>query len=111
MAEASRLDAAAAAVFLADMPDVTLDHVMALLGVHQHDHDIVSSSNGLAPMPPALFGRRRFDELQGLDGDKGARRMLWSAIGVAGSRAMLRDIDTIDDLLGPTPIGGGRDFH
>jgi molybdenum cofactor cytidylyltransferase len=100
VAEASRLGAAAAAVFLADMPGVTSNHVMALLGAYDEERDVVGSSDGIARMPPALFGRRHFDKLQGLVGDKGARRMIWNAVTIEARPAMLRDVDTADDLPG-----------
>lgn len=99
VAEAARLSAVAVAVFLADMPDVTSNHVLALLGAYDTEHDVVGSSDGITRMPPALFGQRHFNELLGLDGDTGAQRILQNAVVVEATPTILRDIDSPSDLL------------
>jgi molybdenum cofactor cytidylyltransferase len=92
------MGAAAVLIVLADMPCVTAAHVRRLLDAGGADDTVVASSNGTKPMPPALFGRGRFDTLIGLTGDAGARDLLRGGRQVVADPAELVDIDTLEEL-------------
>ena len=81
-------------ITLADMPFVSAEHItrVAATGV------LTASSDGNAPMPPALFPREMWPALLETSGDRGAAALLKSARLIAAERAMLRDIDTPADL-------------
>ncbi|MBB5687283.1 nucleotidyltransferase family protein [Sphingobium boeckii] len=99
MAAAQTFDPDAVLVHLADMPMVTIAHIEALRDSHDGGADaITASAYGGTPMPPALFGRAHFTALRQLRGDAGARALLNRATLVRASAAMLKDIDTPDDL-------------
>jgi len=85
-------------VALADMPRVTAAHIYRLLDAANGPDTVVASSDGVRPMPPALFGAGRFDELLELDGDEGGRQLIRSGRHVVTTPAELVDIDTRDDL-------------
>jgi molybdenum cofactor cytidylyltransferase len=93
-------DAGAEAVLvaLADMPRVTAGHVYRLFDAYDGSGAVVASSDGVRPMPPALFGKDRFDALLALEGDEGARELVKRGHHVVASPAELVDIDTQDDL-------------
>lgn len=80
-------------IALADMPLVPASHFAALLRHGQGPEALVASSDGQAPMPPALFGRRHFARLTQALGDSGARAMIADAQLVAVSADWLVDID------------------
>jgi molybdenum cofactor cytidylyltransferase len=90
--------AQAVLIALADMPRVTAGHVYRLFDAFVGDDSVVASSDGVQPMPPALFGKGRFEELLALDGDQGARDLIRGGKHVVTSPAELIDIDTQDDL-------------
>lgn len=85
-------------VALADMPRVTATHIMRLFDAANGADTIVASSDGVRPMPPALFGKDRFDELLSLDGDEGARELIKAGRHIVTAPAELVDIDTREDL-------------
>lgn len=85
-------------VALADMPRVTAAHVYRLFDAANGPDTIVASSDGVRPMPPALFGKGMFDELLDLDGDEGARQLIKRGRHVVTTPAELVDIDTRGDL-------------
>lgn len=85
-------------VALADMPRVTAAHVYRIFDAANGQDTIVASSDGVRPMPPALFGSARFDDLLALDGDEGARELIKSGRHVVTTPAELVDIDTRQDL-------------
>jgi molybdenum cofactor cytidylyltransferase len=90
--------AQAVLIALADMPRVTAGHVYRLFDAFDGAHSVVASSDGVKPMPPALFGKDQFDELLALEGDQGARDLIRGGKHVVTSPAELIDIDTQDDL-------------
>ena len=59
---------------------------------------VVASSDGVAPKPPAIFGRERFDFLLTLDGDAGARDLVKAGRHVVTNAAELIDVDTPEEL-------------
>lgn len=91
----------AAVVALADQPFITASLVNQLIETFARNPGldyVASESEGLA-MPPALFSRRMFTVLQGLDGDKGAAAILRSPdykgeVLQAGSSRYFMDADT-----------------
>ncbi len=95
---AQKAGAQAVLVALADMPRVTAAHVYRLFDAADGDATIVASSDGVNPMPPALFGKDMFETLLALDGDQGARELIKRGHHVIAPPAELVDIDTQDDL-------------
>lgn len=95
---AKEAGAEAVLVALADMPRVTVAHICRLMDAADGPATIVASSDGVRPMPPALFGRDLFDTLLALDGDQGARDLIRRGHHVVTSPAELVDVDTQDDL-------------
>ncbi|MDF7775844.1 nucleotidyltransferase family protein [Sphingomonas sp. AOB5] len=98
VAVAKELGVEAVLVALADMPRVTAGHIYRMLDRSDGPDVVVASSDGVQPMPPALFGRDRFDDLLALTGDQGARDLIRGGHHVVTSPAELVDIDTRDDL-------------
>jgi len=96
VAAARAADVSAVVVALADMPFVPVSHIRALLTAF--DGDRITSWSGGRSLPPAVFGRDRFEDLLRLDGDRGAHGLLSDAprIGLAMGDAL--DIDTPEDL-------------
>jgi molybdenum cofactor cytidylyltransferase len=84
-------EATALLVMLADMPFVSAGHVTALVAAYKCS--ITASSNGVTPMPPAIFPRERWSDLLATSGDSGARELLKGASVIAAPAAELRDID------------------
>ncbi len=54
---------------------------------------MAASTDATAVMPPALFGSKWFEKLEGLSGDVGARSLLRHAKTVRASPDELLDID------------------
>lgn len=98
VALAREAKADAVLVALADMPRVTAAHVYRMLDAADGPSTIVASSNGRHPLPPALFGSDRVDELLELEGDEGARQLIKRGHHVVTTPAELVDIDTRADL-------------
>ncbi len=89
-------DVDALLICLADMPNVPLSHIQALLDAF--DGQIIASvCNGVA-MPPALFPRSQFAALIALSGADGARALLTDATTIEADAWSLADIDTREDL-------------
>ena len=60
-----------------------------------HGPDTVPrTSDGIGPRPPVLFGAGRFDALERLEGDAGARDMILAGRHVVASPDELIDVDT-----------------
>ena len=90
--------AAAVLIALADMPRVTAAHIYRMFDATDGDDTVIASSDGVAPTPPALFGRDQFDALMNLSGDAGARDLVQSGRHVVTTPAELLDIDTPEEL-------------
>lgn len=94
-------NANAALIALADMPFIPPEHFSALF-------DAADSADGVSftccegqRMPPAVFDRKRFDQLLSLSGDVGAKGLLREApqtAGVEADRVTVADIDRRSDL-------------
>lgn len=92
--------AQAALLCLADMPFVTAEHIARLAGRWDATGaPVVASTNGDAAMPPAIFGRALFGQLQSASGDRGGRALLAGAELVQASACELADIDRPEDLV------------
>lgn len=98
VAAAQAAGAQAVLVALADMPRVTATHCYRLFDASDGAATLVASSDGVRPMPPALFGGDHFPELLGLEGDSGARRLILRGHHVVTRPEELVDIDTRADL-------------
>jgi molybdenum cofactor cytidylyltransferase len=98
VAAAQEAGAEAVLVALADMPRVTAAHIMRMFDAADGPATIVASSDGVRPMPPALFGRDLFAELLDLDGDEGARQLIKRGHHVVTTPAELVDVDTREGL-------------
>lgn len=98
IAAARAAGAGAVLVALADMPRVTTAHLYRMIEVSDGPATLVASSDGVRPMPPALFGAAMFDTLLQLEGDQGARDLIRGGRHVVTSPAELVDIDTRQDL-------------
>jgi CTP:molybdopterin cytidylyltransferase MocA len=92
---AIELRADAMLVCLADMPYVTREHLLALLGAE--GSSVVTESKDTRT-PPAVFTRELLPELAMLTGDQGARHLLKSAATVHADPNLVRDFDTPDDF-------------
>ncbi|WP_448663241.1 nucleotidyltransferase family protein [Sphingomonas sp. CJ20] len=107
--EAARAAGAAGVlVVLADMPRVTAAHIYRMFDADHGAATIVASSDGVRPMPPALFGSDQFDALLALKGDAGARDLILRGRHVVASPAELVDIDTREDLTALRRLYGVR---
>lgn len=87
-----------ALVCLADMPNVSVAHLNALIAASV-TADIVASAAETGPStPPAIFSQRHFPALLALEGDKGARALLGAAPRIIAPAADLADVDTPADF-------------
>jgi molybdenum cofactor cytidylyltransferase len=92
-------ECSAALVCLGDMPLISLNHLRLLLSRFEgKSAPIVGSRKDDKAMPPAIFARAFFDQLQSGHGDQGARGLLASADHITAPANELIDIDTIEDL-------------
>ena len=87
-------------IALADMPFITKPLLRGLCAKCTLNNGSVAT-DGLKRSPPACFPREHFEALSNLQGDRGARELLWEIpddglVSVNGSE--LADIDTVDDL-------------
>ena len=98
VSRAQEMGAEAVLVALADMPRVTAAHVYRMFDAADGAATIVASSDGVQPMPPALFGKDMYPELLALEGDQGARELIKRGHHVVTSPAELVDVDTQEDL-------------
>ena len=88
----------AALIALADMPRITATHVHRLYEAVEGPDSVVASSDGVRPRPPVLFGAGRFDALERLEGDTGARDMILAGRHVVTTPDELIDVDTEEEL-------------
>ena len=94
----------AVVILLADMPEVGAAEIDRLIAAYDpgEGREIVRavSADGV-PGHPVLFGRRFFETLGGLHGDRGAREVLDEAAEfvteVPTGRSALVDLDTPED--------------
>lgn len=100
--KAIRHAASAVIVTLADQALVPAPHLVALRDRWSGaDNEIVATDSGTVTGPPVLFSRACFEDLLGLSGDNGGRKLLDdSRFSVARIRcdAAAVDVDTAADL-------------
>lgn len=96
MARALDEDADAVLIFLADMPNVTEDHLHALAEAADPARAAISS-NGAHRSPPALIPRKIATAILA-DPSRSVRSMIEPAVDVIASDRLLADIDTKADL-------------
>lgn len=85
-------------IALADMPRVTAAQIHRLFDAASGPDTIVASSDGMHPRPPALFGANRFDTLEALEGESGARDLILAGRHVVTHPDELIDVDTEEEL-------------
>ncbi|THD34542.1 MAG: nucleotidyltransferase family protein [Sphingomonas sp.] len=95
-------------IALADMPRITATQIHRLFDAQHGPDTVVASSDGVRPRPPVLFGSARFDALEQLEGDTGARDMILAGRHVIASPEELIDVDTEDELAELLAKFGGR---
>lgn len=100
------VDIDAAMIFLADMPYIKEETIRKLINSYNANKDlqpiVIPTSNG-TPGHPVIFDNAYFNEIQLLEGDRGARpvvdahqdKLIQVEIDDPG---ILRDIDTLDDI-------------
>jgi molybdenum cofactor cytidylyltransferase len=111
-AVAARADAAL--ILLADMPEVgpgDIDRLIAAFDPGEGREIVRAVSADGTPGHPVLFGRRFFEALAGLTGDRGAREVLREAAEFVvdvptPGRAALVDLDTPEDWAAWRAEGG-----
>ena len=92
------LDVVGAAILLIDQPALEAEHLETLVLAFREGADPVATSYGGNPGVPALFGRRWFEMLRHLEGDRGARDMLDRAgAALIEPELPLLDVDTPED--------------
>jgi len=92
------VEADAAIVCLADMPNVSVGHLNAVIHAGRRAGIAASAIEGGSPTPPAYFGRAHFADLMALEGDKGARGLLGNAPLVTAPADELADVDIPADF-------------
>jgi molybdenum cofactor cytidylyltransferase len=95
-------------IALADMPRITAAHIYRLFDAQHGPDTVVASSDGMRPKPPVLFGSGRFDALEALTGDSGARDLILAGRHVIASPYELIDVDTEEEFAEMLAKFGGR---
>lgn len=97
---ATELGADALLVCLADMPNITAEHLRALIAASA-TNDVVATGFDASRGPPVIFASRLFPELATLSGDHGAKHLLATATLIRASSELARDFDTPTDFEQP----------
>ncbi len=87
-----------AMICLADMPNVSLTHLNALIAASATADRVASATEDGPSTPPAIFAQRHFPALRALEGDRGARALLGDAARIIAPAAELADFDTPADF-------------
>jgi molybdenum cofactor cytidylyltransferase len=92
-------DLSAVVITLCDQPNITSSHIDQLTEkFRETGNEIVAAAYGNTVGVPALFTKRFFNELLGLEGDKGARNLIKANANVLSTVPIpeaLFDIDTV----------------
>jgi molybdenum cofactor cytidylyltransferase len=97
---ADELGADALLVCLADMPNVTAEHLTKLIAASATS-DAVATGFDASRGPPVIFARRLFRDLAALSGDHGARHLLANTTLIMAPPGLARDFDTPSDFEQP----------
>lgn len=109
--------ACAVMVMLADQPFITVKMINQLIHVFRNNHDynyVASSFQGII-RPPILFSAPFFSQIQKLQGDEGARRLLrhtstnQEKIIPFHDEKMFLDVDTMEDYKSVLGIADEKD--
>jgi molybdenum cofactor cytidylyltransferase len=85
-------------ICLADMPNVPVAHITAMVDAFDDaQRALASSVEGIA-MPPALFPRTHWPTLAALSGGDGAKSLLADAMLIESDAWSMADVDTVEDL-------------
>jgi molybdenum cofactor cytidylyltransferase len=93
-------------VFLADMPYIqpdTVNKLLTALDTHEGEAPIIVPTLNGTPGHPVIFDQAYFEELQALEGDRGARSVVDAhqdnlVLVEVDDPGVLKDIDTPNDL-------------
>jgi molybdenum cofactor cytidylyltransferase len=94
-------NAKAALITLADQPLVDTTALNRLIAAFDDDHTVIASSYASTIGVPAIFGREFFDDLENLEGDRGAGQWLRAHSHLVTSIPLPEaetDIDTPEDM-------------
>lgn len=97
-------DADALLICLADMPNITSEHIAAMARAFGDAPQVIASSVQCIAMPPALFPRADFARLAALSGGEGAKPMLAGAMLIEADTWSMADVDTVEDLAAITRL-------
>lgn len=97
-ATAAKLEVDALLIVLADMPNISVSHIQAMIDIHRAGAGRVATICAGTISPPALFASADFAALGALSGQAGARAMLSRATLVEAEEWAVADIDTREDL-------------
>lgn len=96
-------DASGLIITLCDQPHITSSHIDQLIKKFRETGcGIVAAEYAGTTGVPALFGRRYFDELLNMEGDRGARKLIHSASADLSKVQIPEaafDIDSPEDLI------------
>jgi molybdenum cofactor cytidylyltransferase len=85
-------------ICLADMPNVPVVHIAAMVDAFDDAQRIIASSVEGIAMPPALFPRTHWPTLAALSGSDGAKSLLADAMLIESDAWSMADVDTAEDL-------------
>jgi molybdenum cofactor cytidylyltransferase len=85
-------------VCLADMPNVSVVHITAMVDAFGDAQRIIASSVEGIATPPVLFPRASLPKLTKLSGRDGAKAMLADAMLIPADAWSMADVDTAEDL-------------
>lgn len=94
---AAALHAEALLVCLADMPNVTADHLLNIVAALDEGGIAATECAGVRS-PPAAFAASQLSVLTSLSGDRGARELLQGAAVVTAPAELVADFDTPADF-------------
>jgi molybdenum cofactor cytidylyltransferase len=85
-------------ICLADMPNIPVAHITAMVDAFGDTQRVIASSVQGIAMPPALFPRALWPRLAALSGGDGAKPLLADAMLIAADAWSMADVDTVEDL-------------
>lgn len=91
---ASAPECRAVLIALGDMPRIATGLVERLLAAAEGSNDVVASSDGVRPSPPAIIGADHFATILQFTGDSGARDLIRGGRHILAAPGELADVDT-----------------
>lgn len=89
-------------ILVCDQPYLKAEILTKMLAKFDNDHSIVACKYGQTIGVPVLFGQQYFDELLGLQGDQGAKKVLKKyvdRVALVNFERGIVDVDTREDLV------------